>query len=67
MSKRLRADLALALCDSPAAPVRAYGREYVQERKESLPMAEVLLALTEHFDPWMREFVARLLQEVKAL
>jgi hypothetical protein len=57
------AELALALCDSPAAAVRAYGREYVRERKASLPMADVIRGLGEHADPVMREFVAQLLIE----
>jgi hypothetical protein len=54
-------DFALALCDSPEAAVRAYGREYVRERWSSLPQPELFHHLSEHADPLMQEFVARLL------
>lgn len=54
---------ALALCDSPASAVRAFGREYVRARWEALPRAELARALAEHADPRMQEFVARFLLE----
>jgi hypothetical protein len=54
---------ALALCDSPEPAVQAYGREYIQQRQATLPVAEVIEHLREHADPRMQEFVARTLLE----
>jgi hypothetical protein len=51
-------DYALALCDSPASTVRAYGRDYIQRRVSTLPMAELVGPLTEHGDPEMQRFLA---------
>ncbi len=48
---------ALALCDSPARSVQARGRAFVSARKETLPNDRVLLALREHDDPEMQDFV----------
>jgi hypothetical protein len=42
------ADLALALCDSPEADVRAYGREFLQARGEQVLNADVLKKLGEN-------------------
>jgi hypothetical protein len=56
-------ELALALCDSPEASVRAYGREYVERRAASLPLETVLSDLAEHRDPLTQEFVAKRLLE----
>ena len=54
-------DRALALCDSPAASVRATGREFATVHQADLPLADFAHALTEHSDPLMQSFVARLL------
>lgn len=51
-------DYALALCDSPQASVRAYGRDYVAARWDTLPSDQVLRALFENPDPQMQAFVA---------
>jgi hypothetical protein len=51
-------EYALALCDSPKASVRAYGREYVSRRWETLPRADLLARLAENSDPLTQEFVA---------
>ena len=52
---------ALALCDSPLAPVRALGRTFVTARWETLPQEELLRALFEDFHPDMQAFAAELL------
>ena len=52
---------ALALCDSPLAPVRALGRTFVSERWDTLPREDLLRALFENSHPDMQAFVAELL------
>ena len=52
---------ALALCDSPLAPVRALGRTFIMARWEMLPQEETLRALFENFHPDMQAFAAELL------
>ena len=52
---------ALALCDSPLAPVRALGRTFVTVRWETLPQEDLLRALFENFHPDMQAFAAELL------
>jgi hypothetical protein len=52
------ADLALALCDSPEAAVRAYGREFLQARGEQVLNADVLKKLGENSDPAMQAWLA---------
>ena len=52
---------ALALCDSPVAPVRALGRTFVSERWDTLPREDLLRALFENSHPDMQAFVAELL------
>jgi hypothetical protein len=59
-------DRALALCDSPAASVRAIGREFVTAHRDALPTERLTAALAEHGDPVMQEFVARLLGDAPA-
>lgn len=54
-------EIALSLCDSPAASVRAYGRDFVRARWEWLSPAQVVQALSEHGDPLTQEFLARIL------
>jgi hypothetical protein len=54
---------ALALCDSPVASVRAYGRRYVTARWDALPRADLYRALFENPAPEMQAFVATLLNE----
>ena len=54
---------ALALCDSPLAPVRARGRAFVTARWETLPQEEVLRALFENSHADMQAFVAGLLSQ----
>ena len=54
---------ALALCDSPFAAVRAFGRVFVTERWDTLPHAETLAALFENAHPDMQAFVAGLLAQ----
>ncbi|HEX8236671.1 MAG TPA: hypothetical protein VF600_12005 [Abditibacteriaceae bacterium] len=58
------ADLALALCDSPEAIVRAYGREFLQTRGEQVLNADILQKLGENSDPAMQAWLAeRLLRD----
>ncbi len=52
---------ALALCDSPLAPVRTVGRTFVSERWNTLPREDLLRALFENAHPDMQAFVAELL------
>lgn len=52
---------ALALCDSPERAVRAYGREFIQARWDTLPQADVVRGLAEHGDPEANRFLAELL------
>ncbi len=52
---------ALALCDSPLAPVRALGRTFVSERWDTLTREDLLRALFENSHPDMQAFVAELL------
>lgn len=52
---------ALALCDSPIAPVRASGRTFVSQRWDRLPQDDLLRALFENSHPDMQAFVAELL------
>ncbi len=52
---------ALALCDSPLAPVRAIGRAFVTERRPTLPRESLLQALFENSHPDMQAFVAGML------
>lgn len=52
---------ALALCDSPIAPVRVLGRTFVSERRDTLPQDDLLRALFENSHPDMQAFVAELL------
>jgi hypothetical protein len=52
---------ALALCDSPDRAVRDFGREYIRAREETLPLAQVVGALSEHGDPEMNRFLAETL------
>lgn len=54
---------ALALCDSPLAPVRAMGRAFVTGRWATLPQEDTLRALFEGFHPDMQAFVADLLSQ----
>jgi hypothetical protein len=57
------ADLALALCDSPEAGVRAFGREFLEARREILD-AGILQKLGENADPQMQAWLAEnLLQD----
>ncbi len=57
---------ALALCDSPFAEVRAFGRNFVTARWDTLPHAETLAALFENAHPDMQAFVAGLLAQTDA-
>jgi len=52
---------ALALSDSPDRATRAYGREYIEARRDSLPLDELVLRLSEHSDPEMHRFLAEIL------
>ena len=52
---------ALALGDSPLAPVRALGRTFITTRWETLPQEDLLWALFENFHPDMQAFAAGLL------
>jgi hypothetical protein len=60
-------EYALALCDSPEPAVRAYGREYVRQRWDTLPREDLLRHLSEHADPLVQEFVARILLDDREL
>jgi len=57
---------ALALCDSPLAPVRALGRAFVTARWGTLPQEDLLRALFENSHPDMQAFVAGLLSHSPA-
>jgi hypothetical protein len=52
------ADRALALCDSPDAQVRAFGREFLQANKERVLDAQLLQKLTENSDAQMQAWLA---------
>jgi len=54
---------ALALCDSPLAPVRTTGRAFVTGRWETLPQEDILRALFENSHADMQAFVADLLSQ----
>jgi hypothetical protein len=56
-------DYALAICDSPDKNVQAYGREYLAQHKDVLPVAELTRRLAEHPDPLIQEIVAQTLLE----
>lgn len=47
-----------ALCDSPKAPVRAYGRQYLEARWETVRHEDVFSRLSENTDPQMEAFLA---------
>jgi len=51
-------DNALALCDSPQASVRAWGRGYAERRWDTLPRADLLRRLAENPDPQTQAFLA---------
>jgi hypothetical protein len=51
-------DRALALCDSPAAPVRAFGREFLEAHAEQVLDAKLLKKLSENADPKMQAWLA---------
>lgn len=51
-------DHALALCDSPQAAVRAWGRGYAERRWDTLPRAALLRRLAENPDPQTQAFLA---------
>jgi hypothetical protein len=57
---------ALALCDSPVAAVRAYGRRFVSARWDALPRQDLYRALFENPAPEMQAFVATLLGDEPA-
>jgi hypothetical protein len=51
-------DVILALCDSPRASVRAYGRETLEARWTALPQDLLLNRLAESPDPAMQAYLA---------
>jgi hypothetical protein len=53
---------ALALCDSPSASVRAFGRFYVREHWDALPHREMIRDLFEGSTPDMQAFTAALVE-----
>lgn len=48
---------ALALCDSPNAEVRAFGRSFIEARRDSLLRGDLLQNLTENPDPKMQAWL----------
>lgn len=52
------ADRALALCDSPDARVRAFGREFLEAHAEQVLDAKLLKKLSENADPMMQAWLA---------
>lgn len=52
------ADRALALCDSPDAEVRAYGRSFLEAQGERVLDAKILKKLSENADPQMQAWLA---------
>ena len=59
-----RVEAVTALCDSPKASVRAYGREVLTDRPEMFAETDLLERLTENPDPGIQAFVAgQLLQQ----
>ena len=50
-------NFALALCDSPQATVRAYGREFIAARQKGLLRGDLLEKLAENSDPLMQSWV----------
>ncbi len=54
---------ALALCDSPKASVRAWGRGFVDRRWSALPQTDLLQRLSENPDPQTQAFLAAKLRE----
>ena len=57
---------AIALCDSPQAEVRAWGRDFVARRADTLLNAALLEKLSEGGDAQNQAFVAQQLQETGA-
>ena len=57
---------AIALCDSPQAEVRAWGRDFVARRADTLLNAALLEKLSEGGDAQNQAFVAQQLQETDA-
>src|SRR5690606_26205618 len=55
-------ELALALCDSPSAAVREFGREFITARRERLLSADLLQKLTQHPDAAVQAWLAELLR-----
>ena len=54
---------AIALCDSPQADVRAWGRDFVARRADTLLNADLLAKLSEGGDAQNQAFVAQQLQD----
>jgi hypothetical protein len=52
------ADRALALCDSPDARVRAFGREFLEKNRDRVLDAKLLKKLSENSDPQMQAWLA---------
>jgi len=52
------AERALALCDSPDARVRSFGREFLEAQGEAILDANVLRKLSENDDPVMQAWLA---------
>ncbi|MDQ3814566.1 MAG: hypothetical protein M3347_11520, partial [Armatimonadota bacterium] len=62
------ADRALALCDSPHARVRSFGREFLEVQGERVLNAEILRKLSENDDPIMQAWLAEhLLRDAKGV
>lgn len=59
-------DRLLALCDSPVASVRAFGREQIRAKRETLDIPALCTALFEHDAPDMQAFAAELAGDTPA-
>ncbi len=59
-------ELALALCDSPQAAVRAWGRNFVTQRADRLLNSALLKNLSESGDAYNQAFVAQQLEKRRA-
>ncbi len=61
-------DRALALCDSPNASVRAFGREFLEAHRDGVLDAKLLKKLSENADPIMQAWLAEhLLKDVTSV
>jgi len=56
-------DVALALCDSPAAQVREFGREFILARRDELLNESLLQKLAQHPDAMMQTWLAEELRD----